>query len=397
MLSTYVQLVIIEAVRLFRLYCIVIVQNRERYMTRKKIVVIDDDETTLRTISRILETYDYVTFGAPNGRDGVELATRTQPDIVICDVMMPGMNGYEVLLQLRNHAATATIPVLLLSARRDPAEIRHGMKLGADDYLTKPFSTEDLLRCIEVRIQQREKIVRQSSQQLEQLRRSIAMRLPHEFRTPLSSIIVFGELLAGDYDILSRQQAMEMIATIVSSGHRLSALVENFIYLARLEILAGQPTTKEELIAFPLPGCDAIIAEAAKHQVLLYGNMHLLTIRLAPITLCISDAYLRKIIAELVSNACKFSMPKSAITLTGEIQRNFYVLAITDEGRGMKPEQISNIGAYMQFDRDRHEQQGQGLGLEIAKRITELHGGSLAIQSVPDEGTTVQVFLPLLR
>lgn len=364
-------------------------------MNRKKIVVIDDDETTLRTISRILETYDYVTFGADNGREGVELVTRTQPDIVICDVMMPGMNGYEVLLELRNHAGTATIPVLLLSARRDPAEIRHGMKLGADDYLTKPFSTEDLLRCIEVRIQQREKIVRQSSQQLEQLRRSIAMRLPHEFRTPLSSIIVFGELLAGDYDSLSREQAMEMIATIVSSGHRLSGLVENFIYLARLEIMAGQPTTKEELTSFPLPGCDAIIAEAAKHQVLLYGNFHLLTITLTPVTLCISDAYLRKIIAELVSNACKFSMPKTAITITGGIERNFYVISITDEGRGMKLEQISNIGAYMQFDRDRHEQQGQGLGLEIAKRITELHGGSLAIKSIPDKGTTVQVFLPL--
>lgn len=364
-------------------------------MNRKKIVVIDDDETTLRTISRILETYDYVTFGAENGREGVELVTRTQPDIVICDVMMPGMNGYEVLLELRNHAGTATIPVLLLSARRDPAEIRHGMKLGADDYLTKPFSTEDLLRCIEVRIQQREKIVRQSSQQLEQLRRSIAMRLPHEFRTPLSSIIVFGELLAGDYDSLSREQAMEMIATIVSSGHRLSALVENFIYLARLEIMAGQPATKEELTSFPLPGCDAIIAEASKHQVLIYGNFHLLTMNLAPVTLCISDAYLRKIIAELVSNACKFSMPKSAIAITGEIQRNFYIISITDEGRGMKPEQISNIGAYMQFDRDRHEQQGQGLGLEIAKRITELHGGSLAIKSAPNEGTTVQIFLPL--
>jgi signal transduction histidine kinase len=188
-----------------------------------------------------------------------------------------------------------------------------------------------------------------------------------------------------------------MIATIVSSGHRLSALVENFIYLARLEILAGQPGTKEELTSFPLPGCDAIITEVAKHQVLIYGNFHHLIVNLASVTLHISDAYLRKIIAELVSNACKFSMPKSNVTIKGEIRGNFYIISIADEGRGMKPEQITNIGAYMQFDRDRHEQQGQGLGLEIAKRITELHGGSLAIQSVPDEGTTVQVFLPLLQ
>ena len=362
---------------------------------RKKIVVIDDDETTLRTIERILETYDYVTFGASNGRLGVDLVTRTQPDIVLCDVMMPNMNGYEVLLELRNHAATATIPVLLLSARRDPAEIRHGMKLGADDYLTKPFSTDDLLRCIEVRIQQREKIVRQSSQQLEQLRRSIAMRLPHEFRTPLSSIIVFGELLATDYDKLGREQAMEMISTIVSSGHRLSALVENFIYLARLEIMAGQVGIKEELLSFPLPGCEGIMMETAKHQVAIYGNFHQLVMHLAPVTLCIADSYLRKIIAELVSNACKFSLPKSTVTLDGEVRGGFYVVSVSDEGRGMKPEQITNIGAYMQFDRERHEQQGQGLGLEISKRITDLHGGSLTISSTLNVGTTVQVFLPL--
>lgn len=362
---------------------------------RKKIVVIDDDETTLRTIERILEAYDYVTFGASTGRGGIDLINRTQPDIVLCDVMMPGMSGYEVLLELRNHAATATIPVLLLSARRDPDEIRHGMKLGADDYLTKPFSTEDLLRCIEVRITQREKIVQQSSQQLEQLRRSIAMRLPHEFRTPLSSIIVFGELLAGDYDRLSREQAMEMISTIVSSGHRLSALVENFIYLARLEIMAGQKAIKEELTAFILSGAEAIIQEAAKHQILSYGNLHRLETNFAPAALGISDAYLRKITSELMSNACKFSMPKTTVWLTGERRGDFYVIAIRDEGRGMKPEQIANIGAYMQFDRDRHEQQGQGLGLEITKRIVELHGGSLTISSDLNAGTTVQVFLPV--
>ncbi|MCU0425371.1 MAG: response regulator [Candidatus Kapabacteria bacterium] len=366
----------------------------EMNTNRKKIVVIDDDETTLRTIERILEAYDYVTFGAATGREGIDLINRTQPDIVLCDVMMPGMSGYEVLLELRNHAATATIPVLLLSARRDPDEIRHGMKLGADDYLTKPFSTEDLLRCIEVRITQREKIVQQSSQQLEQLRRSIAMRLPHEFRTPLSSIIVFGELLAGDYDRLTREQAMEMISTIVSSGHRLSALVENFIYLARLEIMAGQAGVNEELASFILPGAEAIMQETAKHQAMGFGNLHRVVMNLAPADLRISDAYLRKIIAELMSNACKFSMPKSTITLAGEQRGDFYVISIQDEGRGMKPEQIANIGAYMQFDRDRHEQQGQGLGLEITKRIVELHGGSLTISSTPNVGTIVQVFLP---
>ncbi len=135
--------------------------------------------------------------------------------------------------------------------------------------------------------------------------------------------------------------------------------------------------------------------ETAKHQVAIYGNFHQLVMHFAPATLCIADSYLRKIIAELVSNACKFSLPKSTVTLDGEVRGGFYVVSVSDEGRGMKPEQINSIGAYMQFDRERHEQQGQGLGLEISKRITDLHGGSLTISSTLNVGTTVQVFLPL--
>ncbi|MCS6808250.1 MAG: hybrid sensor histidine kinase/response regulator [Bacteroidota bacterium] len=364
------------------------------YNHRKKVVIIDDDEEALHTFEHILDSCGYYTFTASSGIEGISLVKYVQPDIVLCDVIMPDMNGYEVLSELRNHAATATIPVLLLSARGDLQEIRHAMKLGADDYLVKPFPTDDLLRCIEVRIAQREYVIHQSLQQLEQLRRSITMRLPHEFRTPLSSIIVFGELIVSEYDTLSREQIIDMVATIVSSGHRLNTLVENFIYLARLEILAQHEHAKEEFIASALVGAESIILETARHQISQHGNLHLLDDNLAPVTLKISDAYLRKIVAELVSNACKFSLPKTIIRLIGEIWKDFYVVSVSDEGHGMTPEQIAAVGAYMQFDREYHEQQGQGLGLEIVKRLVELHGGTLSITSVVEKGTTVRILLP---
>ena len=344
-------------------------------MSRKKIVVIDDDHATLRTLEQVLESHNYIAFVSSSGRAGIELVKQTQPDLVICDVKMPDMSGYDVLLTLRQHAATAAIPVLLLSAQGDLMEIRQGMKLGADDFLSKPYSAEELLRCVAVRITQRENIVRYFSEQLDYLRRSIALRLPHEFRTPLSSVVVFGELLASDYDKLSREQALEMIATIVSSGHRLSALVENFIYLARLEIAASQADVKQEFTAIPFVGCDAIIAETAKHQVAIYGNMHRLELDLAPATLFISDAYIRKIVTELVGNACKFSQPHSTINAHGEQRGKLYVLSVSDQGRGMSSEQVSRIGAYMQFDREYHEQHGHGVGLDRCHRIGERRGG----------------------
>jgi two-component system, sensor histidine kinase and response regulator len=363
-------------------------------MSRKKVVVIDDDKSTLDTIEKILEIYHYVVFTEQNGRHGLELIMRTQPDIVLCDVMMSGMDGYAVLAEMRKNAATATIPVLLLSARSDPNEIRHAMKLGADDYIIKPFGINDLLQSIEVRLARHQNIVEHSSQQLQQLRLNIAMLLPHEFRTPLNSIIGFGELLASQYGTLGREEALEMISTIVSSGYRLSELVENFIYLTRLEILSSNTKAIEELSSECLNGADAIIAEVALHQVVVNGHHHQLELQLSPVALRVSDAYMRKIIGELLDNACKFSIPKSVIRLTGQLRGEMYEITVSDEGRGMTAQQIASIGAYMQFDRDVHEQQGQGLGLTIVRGIAELHGGSFTVDSVLDKGTTITVRLP---
>ncbi len=365
-------------------------------MRTRKVVVIDDDATTLETIQRILEVYHFVVFTASGGTEGVEVVRRTQPDIILCDVIMQDMGGFEVLAELRKHTATATIPILLLSAKHELTDIRTGMQLGADDYLSKPFSVDDLLSSINARLEKHERITLQANQQLQQLRANIALVLPHEFRTPLNSIIGFGELLTSQYDRLGREEAIEMLATIVSSGHRLSVLVENFIYLSRLEILAANPSAMLELSEEKVINCPEVIMEVAMHRIIQNGNQHQLESDLQPASLNISDSYLRKLILELIDNACKFSIAKSRIRLHGRIKNGFYTLAIQDEGRGMHASQIAQIGAYMQFDRNIHEQQGQGLGLTIAKRVTELHRGSFTIDSAIGKGTTVEVRLPIV-
>jgi two-component system, sensor histidine kinase and response regulator len=364
-------------------------------MHSRKVVVIDDDDVTLEAIEKILEVYGFIVFPAHGGREGIELVRRTQPDIVLCDVIMPEVSGLMVLTELRKHTSTATIPVLMLSARHDHADIRAGMQLGADDFLSKPISVEDLLSSINTRLERHEHLVSNATQQLQQLRLNIALVLPHEFRTPLNSIIGFGELLAGQYERLKREEVMEMLATIVNSGHRLSSLVENFIYLSRLEILAVNPIIQKELLADTVQNCQDIIKEVAYHQVAINANQHHLESLVDNAPLAISDSYLRKLMVELVDNACKFSLAKSNITIRGRVQSGMYALSVQDEGRGMDAAHISQIGAYMQFDRNIHEQQGQGLGLTIAKRITELHSGSFTIDSTVGKGTTIELQLPL--
>jgi signal transduction histidine kinase len=246
-------------------------------------------------------------------------------------------------------------------------------------------------------LEKHDRIVHQATQQLQQLRSNITMVLPHEFRTPLNSIIGFGELLVSQYERLKRDEAIEMLATIVSSGYRLSGLVENFIYLSRLEMLAVYPHVQRDLIAERILNCQEIIAEVALHQVAVNGNQHALNTFLEPASLAISDSYLRKMVLELIDNACKFSPAKTSIHVRGKVVSGMYILSIQDEGRGMDAAQIAQIGAYMQFDRSIHEQQGQGLGLTIAKRIAELHGGSFSIDSTVGKGTTFEIRLPLVK
>jgi two-component system sensor histidine kinase/response regulator len=121
------------------------------------------------------------------------------------------------------------------------------------------------------------------------------------------------------------------------------------------------------------------------------------TFSVANASLAMADDHVRKLIHELVDNACKFSAAGTPIEISGEPAGDHYRLAITDRGRGLKPEQIAAVGAYMQFDRRLHEQQGSGLGLAIAQRLARLYDGDLLINSEYGSGTTVTVTLPLAR
>ena len=122
----------------------------------KKILVIEDETEMRRNITTLLRYYDYEPVAAESGRAGVEAARREKPDLILCDVMMPGLNGYSVLQTLQTDAALARIPFIFLTAKGEKDDLRSGMNLGADDYLTKPVANADLVRAIEARLRRTE-------------------------------------------------------------------------------------------------------------------------------------------------------------------------------------------------------------------------------------------------
>ena len=360
----------------------------------KKILIIDDDEKLREMLGLALTHKGYAVIEAGNGLIGVEKARKELPDLILSDVNMDQMDGYRTLASLRSDAATASVPFILMTGLADNAGMRHGMELGADDYLPKPFKIDALYAAVEARLRKAQAVRQEAEKQLADLRDAISMALPHELRTPLNGIIAYGEILKMDAETLPPTEIAEMGDVIAESGRRLERLVENFLIYAQLELLRTDPNKVATLRTKITTEPSRVITEHAQRQAEAAGREADLRVSVAQASVPMSEEYLGKVVDELTQNAFKFSSKGRQVQVELTEDASSLFLKISDLGRGLSADQIAKVGAYMQFDRKMQEQQGLGLGLSIARRLTELHGGELTIQSQKGEGTTIQLLLP---
>lgn len=360
-----------------------------------KILVIEDEDDIRNNICEMLGAEDFSVIGAENGKVGVQLAYEELPDLVICDVMMPELDGYGVLCQLRENPATLTVPFIFLTAKASKEDLRLGMELGGDDYLTKPFTRKELLGAVTTRLVKQQAVERKSQEKLDELRSTITHALPHELRTPLNAILNNAQLLMEDYDQTERDEALEMLQEIYVSGERLYRLIQNFLLYAELSRIEKDPQrarallnrSEKSLTRDLIEGVALKAATDAKRQTDLRLELKEAEVSLSP-------SKLKKILEEIIDNALKFSNFGTPIQVRTHRDENAFNLFVIDNGRGMSAEQITNVGAYMQFERKMYAQDGSGLGLTIAKMMVELHGGELKIESIPGKQTIVHVILP---
>lgn len=360
----------------------------------KKILVIDDEEWLREMVNLALRQRGYNVIEAENGVVGVEKARKELPDLILCDVNMEKMDGYLTLSALRNDTATVAVPFILMTGLADNAGMRHGMELGADDYLPKPFTIDALYAAVEARLKKAQAMREESERRLADLRDAISLALPHELRTPLNGIIAYGEIFKMDAESLQPAEIAEMGQVIAESGRRLERLVENFLIYAQLELYRTDPGKISSLRSKTTTAPARVIREHAERQAEQLGRTGDLRLDLGEGVVAMSEEYLGKVVDELVQNAFKFSLAGRRVLVAFSASPEGVLLRVDDLGRGFSTEQVNKVGAYMQFDRKLHEQQGLGLGLSIAKRLTELHGGSLMIQSRKGEGTTIEIKLP---
>jgi two-component system sensor histidine kinase/response regulator len=376
-------------------------------MTR--VLIVEDQRSVRETVREMLVSAGYQVIEAHNGESAVAITQQQQPDLVLCDVQMPGMSGFDVLSALRQDPTTAVVPFIFLTAKTGKEELRQGMDLGADDYLTKPFTASELIRAVQVRLQKQAALALQAEQKLDQLRQSLMGALPHELQTPLNGIMGFAQLLQMDFVAQDPHEVMSSAGHILESAERLQRLIQNFLLYSQLSSFA---TGSETLASLSPQSTEALVAilsdrtHAQATRLNRLGDLRLLVEVNRPIV--VSQFALLKIIEELLDNAFKFSQAGQTVevrvrlaaadpTELADLIENPTAIKVQviDRGRGMTTEQIAAIAAYRQFDRQIYEQQGMGLGLTIAKLLAELCGGRLTLTSSPTQQTCAQVYLPL--
>ncbi len=360
----------------------------------KKILVIEDTPAMRDLIVDTLSSHHFDCVAADDGLAGVEAARRLHPDLVICDIHMPRMDGYGVLEAIRSEASMSTMPFIFLSGAAERVNIRRGMELGADDYLTKPFTIQELIASVTAQFEKQATIQRQADQRLEELRGNITMALPHELRTPLNGILGLSSMLLEDGDNMTPHEIKENLQFIHQSANRLHRLIENFLVYSQIELMMLDPDREAKLRLGNPVRVEGMLSGWAGEVAAGRGRAGDLRLNLLPAICAVPADSLKKIVTELLDNAFKFSSEGQPVSVEAFNDNSKLILRLTDQGRGFSPDQIARVGAHMQFDRKYYEQQGAGLGLIIAKRLTDLHGGKFDVQSEPLTQTTVSLELP---
>jgi len=358
-----------------------------------RILVVEDEKAQRLMIITMLKSHGFEVIGAENGAEGVDLAREHSPDLILSDIHMERGDGYSMLSAIRNDQATSTIPVIFITGMADMSVMRQSMQLGADDFIPKPFSQDDLLAAVRTRLDKQQKLSVQASKRLDELRASMSVTVPHEMRTPLNGILGYSDIMRKQFDDLEPLEVGRMAERIHKNAKRLERLVENYLLYAQMEF-QKEEMHKKELFDSETPNAEHSIEQIAIQKASDFGRTADLYLHLTPGHVSVSSKYFAKIVEELVDNGFRYSKTGSHVLVRSENRNSQFFFSVTDQGRGMTPEQISQIGAFVQFERQVYEQQGQGLGLTVTRRLVELHGGKMEISSEYGKTTTVSATLP---
>jgi DNA-binding response OmpR family regulator len=358
------------------------------------ILVIDDDQTMLLGLQTLLTRNKYNVTICEDSPSSIQLAGESQPDLIICDIMMPKMDGFKIREAIASNAATKDIPFLFLSARDTQSDKLRGFQEGVDDFITKPFDPEELLARIHAifRSQERdqEKVLREMSRQIERLQSEVSQNLSDGIQAPISQILLSLEtILREKYHDPERLE--QYVETVTTQSNRLNMLANDLKFLNAYE--NGSILYMRQVVDIQ----NDFILPIQQREELYKGKDLRVKVQISDgIMIHAPKKEFTHVVIHLVDNAMKFAPPKSSILIdlaaNGE---GGCVLTVSDHGPGIPVEQREKVfdRYYQVSQKDTADPEGLGLGLTVARPITRSLGGDVII--LPDEHRClVQMVLP---
>ena len=342
------------------------------------ILVIEDDEAVRDVLTMVLEVHGFRVVAATNGAEGLEAAKREGPVIVITDINMPGMTGFQLLEQFRRDETLHSIPVILVSARVEREDIRRGMELGAADFISKPFSEEELLNSVKARLEQKAL--------LDELD-SFAHTVAHDLRNPLSTLTMRLELLELQVGRSSEAEQREHITSARHASDRLASIIEELLVLTGVRRQTVDP--------YPL-NMDKIVTESIDRVDQLFKKHGVTVQKPGSWPTAFGHApWVMEIWVNYLSNAAKYGGNEPHLTLGGTTSADgrFARYWVQDQGPGLEQElQRKLCVPFTNISSARAS--GHGLGLSIVQRIAEKLGGTVGVETKVGAGARFWFELP---
>lgn len=356
-----------------------------------KILVVEDEKNIRFSIQEILLISGYEVELAENGLVALQKLNEKKFDLILCDVMMPEMDGFELLATVKKKESFDT-PFIFLTAKAQYEDLRAGMNLGADDYIFKPFKSKDLIVAIESRISKKERLIGALVNKSQELEKTIQLMVGHEFNTPMNGILSFSKMIRENAEKWNDAELINFCDYLDKSSKRLQGTFQKVKML--LELQNGNPSINQSEPKYFETGpviiqlTKRIADEARRSTDLELGNIQ-------DVSATIDEELFTVLVKEIVENAFKFTEPGEQVIIDSFYKEGIYSLIVADTGKKISAEDLRKYESFNQFNRNKYEQQGLGVGLAIVKAIVDLYKGELIFSDKEPTGISVTIKLTL--
>ncbi len=387
------------------------------------VLIVDDTIYNIQLLSLMLMRQGYEVQKATSGLEALDKVNQQLPDIILLDIRMPDINGYEVCTRLKANPATKDVPIIFISSIEEPSEKVEAFSVGGVDYISKPFQLIEVLARIEthLRLCSLQKKLQEQNEQLQlsadvlsrslsqerelsQMKTDFISIVSHEFRTPLTTIQSASELL--EYYEWSKEEQVDQLHQIQSEVKHMTALMEDVLFLSR----SNTNKVKLNLTKFNLLGfCSQLLRQMQKtfaqdHTLnsFLYISATSISIEnphlqndLPDLLVEMDDKLLRQILTNLLTNAIKYSPQNKIVDFQITVDQEQVIFVVSDHGIGIPEEDLEKLFGAFHRGKNVGILPGTGLGLSIVKNCVDIHNGSISVESKLDIGTKFTVVLPI--